>query len=39
MKRILALLLAAGVAAVVSRRLTQDDENVWTEATAAPDLR
>ena len=40
MKRLLVLAAAALAAAVVAKsRAGRDDEGVWREATAAPDLR
>ncbi len=41
MRRLIALLGAAGVAAALVRRsrAARDDRDVWTRATEAPDLR
>ncbi len=39
MKRMLVLAVAALAAVSVVRRRSVDDEDLWTEATKAPDLR
>lgn len=41
MKKLLAVAVAGAVAYVVYRRVTeaQAEQDLWTEATAAPDLR
>ena len=39
MKRMLVLAVAALAAVSVVRRRNVDDEDLWTEATKAPDLR
>ena len=39
MRRMLVLAAAAVAALSIVRRRSVDDEDLWTEATAAPDLR
>ena len=39
MKRMLVLAAAALAAVSIVRRRSVDDEDLWTEATKAPDLR
>jgi hypothetical protein len=39
MRRMLLLAAAALAAATIARRRRDDDEDLWTEATQAPDLR